>query len=274
MPSATELLKQDHREVEKLFGRFKDSQDDAVATQICDELDVHTEIEEELVYPVLRSDVTNGASLADEAEHEHAEAKQLIGRIKRTTDQDHLVELMTELEQAIQHHVSEEEDEVFPKIDQELGPDRTAELGDQLEARKRSSKRRSPPFVAPVRGRGPTRRRARRPGRVQPGRIEDARAAVVPHARARWQKTASRHSRRRLGARWPTRHGVDAPSMVRGAPRGQCPADPAPRASARSEVRRTRRNRRARQPPTRASPVPDHPPDDRLARSPRVASRG
>jgi iron-sulfur cluster repair protein YtfE (RIC family) len=97
-PSATKLFEQDHREVEKLFARFKESNDRSVATRICEEPDLHTEVEAEIVYPVLRAGVTNGNQMADEAEQEHAEAKQLIGRIERTDDQGHLGALVAELE--------------------------------------------------------------------------------------------------------------------------------------------------------------------------------
>ena len=51
--------------------------------------------------------MSGGQKLAREAENEHKEAKQLIGRVRRTSDPDHLAELMTELKQAIQHHVQE-----------------------------------------------------------------------------------------------------------------------------------------------------------------------
>lgn len=135
MPSAITLLEQDHRAVEKLFTQFTRSHDPSIAMRICEELDVHTEVEEQIIYPALRSEVSS--EMADEAEREHAEAKQLIGRIKRTEDAGHLGALVAELEQAIQHHVSEEESEVFPKMNKALGADRMNELGDEIEARKK-----------------------------------------------------------------------------------------------------------------------------------------
>ena len=71
---------------------------------------------------------------------EHAEAKQLIGRIKRTDDAGHLGALVSELERAIQHRVSDEETEVFPKVHEDLGADRINQLGDAIEARKKALK--------------------------------------------------------------------------------------------------------------------------------------
>jgi hemerythrin superfamily protein len=102
------LLKHDHREVEQLFSKFESSHDAAIVEKICSELEVHTAAEEKLVYPVLREDVSDGGKLADEAEHEHPDARQIIGR-KQATDGQHLNDLVAELKEAIEHHVEEEE---------------------------------------------------------------------------------------------------------------------------------------------------------------------
>jgi iron-sulfur cluster repair protein YtfE (RIC family) len=139
MASATNVLKQDHRTVEKLFMEFESSGRASIAEQICAELDVHTSIEERVVYPVLRDEVSEGKKLADHAEKEHAEARQLIGRIRRTEDPGHLADVMHELKSAIEEHVQEEEDEVFPKMERELDASRLEELGRELEALKSSA---------------------------------------------------------------------------------------------------------------------------------------
>jgi len=136
VPNVVNVLKQDHRTVEKLFADFKESKDRSVVDQICDELDVHTRAEEQIVYPVLRSDVPDGEGLADHAEEEHAEARQLIGRIRQTTDEEHLEELVTELEGAIQEHVSDEEGEVFPKMESAIDASRLEQMGAEVESQK------------------------------------------------------------------------------------------------------------------------------------------
>ena len=139
MPSAIDLLKQDHREVEELFSRFESTRDPAIVEKICSELEVHTAAEEELVYPVLRDDVSDGAKLAGEAEHEHAEARQIIGRIKQTTDAEHLNDVVAELKKAIEHHVQEEEGTVFPKMESEVGSNELESIGTELEQFKESA---------------------------------------------------------------------------------------------------------------------------------------
>jgi hemerythrin-like domain-containing protein len=70
------------------------------------------------------------------ADDEHGEARQLIGRIKNTEDEDHLVDLVNQLEQAINHHVSEEEAEMLPKARAALSAVRLQGLGDDFEAAK------------------------------------------------------------------------------------------------------------------------------------------
>jgi iron-sulfur cluster repair protein YtfE (RIC family) len=139
MPNVVELIEQDHREVEQLFAEFQSSDNPSVAARICDELTKHTFGEEQTVYPIVAKRVDDGKSIAQEAEREHKEARQLIGRIRNTTDRDHLRQLMTELERAIQHHVREEEQEMLPKARQELDTATLDDLGAQFEEAKQSA---------------------------------------------------------------------------------------------------------------------------------------
>ena len=136
MADVTKLIETDHREVEGLFAKFKRDGAKETALQICDELDAHAGAEEAVFYPVVRSDVPDGAKLADEGKDEHGEARQLIGRIKNTEDDAHLAELVTELEQAVSHHVSEEESEMLPKSRQALSAERLDELGTAFQSAK------------------------------------------------------------------------------------------------------------------------------------------
>ena len=136
MPNVVELLKQDHREVELLFSRFETSNDPAIAEKICEELDLHTTVEEEAVYPPLRSEVQGGPGMADHAEKEHADARQIIGRIRQTSDADHLSKLVGELKSAVEEHVNEEENEVFPKMADEMGSARLEQIGTEVEGLK------------------------------------------------------------------------------------------------------------------------------------------
>lgn len=133
MPNVLDLLNHDHREVEGLFARFESAHDHRIALQICQELTIHTQVEEEIVYPVLeRLD----RRLEQEAEAEHDEAKQLIARIEAmAADDPQLAPTVMRLKAAVQHHVDEEESEAWPKMRSAAG-NRLDDLGRQVEQRK------------------------------------------------------------------------------------------------------------------------------------------
>ena len=133
MPNVIELLNHDHREVEQLFAQFESTQDFDIALQICAELTLHATVEEEIVYPVLeRID----AETEQEAEEEHAEAKELIARIQAMEPGDpQLVPTVMELKAGIEHHVEEEEGEAWEKMQAEAG-DQLDELGTAVTERK------------------------------------------------------------------------------------------------------------------------------------------
>lgn len=135
MPDVTKLIESEHREVEALFAQFKQNgADEALARQICEELDRHAAVEEQVFYPVVRAEVPGGDSLVSEGVEEHSEARQIIGRIKNTKDPEHLSELVAELEQAVNHHVQEEESELLPKTRETIEAGRLSELGREFEA--------------------------------------------------------------------------------------------------------------------------------------------
>jgi GH15 family glucan-1,4-alpha-glucosidase/hemerythrin-like domain-containing protein len=139
MGDVVDLIEQDHREVEQMFAEFKKSHDKSKAIEICDELDRHTKAEDEAVYPVFEKELSNEKAKIDDAEDEHKEARQLIGRIRQTDDEGHLVDLMNQLEQAIKHHVEEEESDMLPKARNELPAEELDELGDKFEEAKESA---------------------------------------------------------------------------------------------------------------------------------------
>jgi hemerythrin superfamily protein len=132
------LLKADHELVENLFDKFEkartDEQKDSLAEQICTELTIHAQIEEEIFYPAVR-DAIDEEDLMDEADVEHASAKELIAQIEDSQAGDEKFEAkVTVLGEYIRHHVKEEESEIFPKVkkaDLDL-----KQLGSEMAARK------------------------------------------------------------------------------------------------------------------------------------------
>lgn len=120
---AVDVLDADHIAVKKLFTAYKklcdaeaapaDKHD--IAEQICHELTIHAQIEEEIFYPQLREAISDDA-LLDEAEVEHSTAKDLIAQISAMDPQDDLYDAkVTVLGEYIDHHVKEEREEMFVK---------------------------------------------------------------------------------------------------------------------------------------------------------------
>jgi hemerythrin superfamily protein len=126
----TQLLEQDHRAVEALFEEYEQTEDRAVLDRICSELEVHTIVEEELVYPRLEA---VDRELEEHAEQEHGQAKELIAQI-RSGDPDATM-LARQLKSAVQHHVQEEETKAFPRLREQI-PGELAMLGRAVEDRK------------------------------------------------------------------------------------------------------------------------------------------
>lgn len=113
------LLMDDHRAVKRLFKQFEAAKDpqekQAIATETCQKLTVHAQIEEEIFYPALRGVSDKLDDMLDEAKVEHGVAKNLIGKIG-TGDPEMLEANYTVLTEYVGHHVEEEEGELFPAV--------------------------------------------------------------------------------------------------------------------------------------------------------------
>ena len=136
---AIALLKADHKEVKAMVEQFNKSRSESkqgeLAQQICAALEVHAEIEEELFYPAAREALKKDGDLIDEAEVEHTSVKELIAKIKGGQPGDDLWEAEVKvLGEYVNHHVKEEEGEIFPKV-RKTKLDLQA-IGEQLAARK------------------------------------------------------------------------------------------------------------------------------------------
>ena len=124
MKDACELLDADHIAVKHLFVEYarqamaapaEPGDRPALAQRICQELAVHAQIEEEIFYPAL-AQATGEQALVEEAKAEHQQARQLIAQIQGMQRADRAMDdLVSQLAQAIEHHVKEERDHMFPK---------------------------------------------------------------------------------------------------------------------------------------------------------------
>lgn len=121
-----DTLKEDHKQVKQAFEAFEklDMEKDlekgrGIVEQVCRALQMHTRLEEELVYPAVRESLADEAQMMDEAEIEHQSAKQLIQALQEMTpedDPDRYAATFTVLCEYVMHHVKEEEHEMFPKL--------------------------------------------------------------------------------------------------------------------------------------------------------------
>lgn len=207
---ALELLKKDHQKVTELFQRFhggaglsgimnrvtgsvSERQRRTAAEQVCRELDVHAMIEEEVFYPAVRQ--LGDEKLNDmlqEAYKEHGTVKQQVAQIRRGIGKDpDLQAKMTELQRNVDHHVREEENEMFPRIEELMDERRRAEFGRELQARKRAA---MGTVAATTRRAAGTRGRSR--GRAAAARTRSRRKTATT-ARSRQRKTTARARTRR-----------------------------------------------------------------------------
>ncbi|HEY6085322.1 MAG TPA: hemerythrin domain-containing protein [Nitrospira sp.] len=132
-----ELLKTDHRHVQELFGKFEDADkrdQAAIADETLTALEVHTALEEELVYPAI-NDVIDEEDLIHEAKEEHHVATLLIKELRKMdVGDDGFATKFKVLGELVGHHIEEEEGELFPQAE-EGGLDAT-ELGQEVQSRK------------------------------------------------------------------------------------------------------------------------------------------
>lgn len=139
--NAIDILTADHKKVSKLFKDFEKLKEDAsaedklaIVSEICIELTVHAQVEEDIFYPAVRAAIDE-EDLMDEAEVEHAGVKDLIAQLQSMTPDEPLYDAkVTVLGENVEHHVKEEQDEMFikakkAKVDLEI-------LGEEIAQRK------------------------------------------------------------------------------------------------------------------------------------------
>ena len=139
---ALELLRADHDKVKALFREFEslkgnddeDERKSELVDEICYELTIHSMIEEEIFYPVLRSAIDDD-EMMDEADVEHAGARELISQLEvMYPGDDHFDATVTVLGEEVAHHIEKEEGDMFEAA-RAAGID-LEDLAEQLTARK------------------------------------------------------------------------------------------------------------------------------------------
>lgn len=140
---AIAMLMADHKKVRNIFNQFEklkerggsDEDKAALAQQACDELKVHAQIEEELFYPTAREAIDDDY-LMDEAAVEHESISELVEQIEAMQPDDERYDTTVSfLGELVEHHVSEEEEEMFPAFEK-TNVDTTALAAEMFERKK------------------------------------------------------------------------------------------------------------------------------------------
>jgi hemerythrin superfamily protein len=137
--NAIDLLEQQHREVEELFEEFEGAGDGAMKTkerlcrEISDQLAVHAEIEEKLFYPEAKQ--ANTEELLRESVEEHLAIKRVLSDLLDSKPDDEQFDArMKVLKEQVEHHVEEEEGDLFPKVRKACSKEELEDLGARMEA--------------------------------------------------------------------------------------------------------------------------------------------
>ncbi len=129
---ATALLKSQHREVENIFETLEKGADDAASQvlELANNLAAHMAIEQNLFYPAVRD--IDGKMVAESYE-EHAIAELALKRLLSTAGDDpSFAAKVTALKELIEHHVEEEEEELFPNVEDSMDAEQLEALGDEM----------------------------------------------------------------------------------------------------------------------------------------------
>lgn len=192
MPDALQLLRDDHQKVKELFKEFENAGDATTRKRIADtvirELEVHTMIEEEFFYPVVRRQQGDTSEMMNEATEEHHVADLLIAELRdMPASNKQFAAKFTVLAENVKHHIQEEESEMLPKA-AELGGDRLGPLGEQMERRKMElmaepqARARKPTSTRKTAARGAAGRSSTTGRRTAAGRTTAARKATTGRA--------------------------------------------------------------------------------------------
>jgi iron-sulfur cluster repair protein YtfE (RIC family) len=147
--NAVELLKEDHREALELLERLENMEEELDAdeegvevlpndlfTQLKNALTLHTQVEEQVFYPAMR-EFDETRDQISEAIEEHEAVDQILEEMtEMSPEDDEFQDKLEELRENLEHHIEEEEDELFPKAEELCEPKRLDEMGRQIQKLK------------------------------------------------------------------------------------------------------------------------------------------
>lgn len=142
---AFEMLKNDHAKVSSIFEKLEPATDATTRRQLFaqlkQELDVHAHIEETILYPALKQ-AAETREITEEAYEEHQEVKDLLAELETTpADDEEWSDLLLELKENVEHHVEEEENEMFTKARTVLDGQQINDLGARMATEKQQKQK-------------------------------------------------------------------------------------------------------------------------------------
>jgi hemerythrin superfamily protein len=142
MTNAIELIKADHRKVEHLYQHYQGANGQtqpkqSILQEICQELQIHAKLEEEIFYPAVERKLgREGAHLVQAARKEHNDIKDAISQLQASGFASSKCDpIFRDMMKDVQHHVKEEETEMLPQAEQQLGAE-IERLGAQMQQQK------------------------------------------------------------------------------------------------------------------------------------------
>jgi hemerythrin superfamily protein len=191
--NAIELLKKDHETVDDLFESFEkaqsaetESEKQRIAAKICEELEAHALVEEELFYPAVEARAEQDEEAEEgvkEAHEEHALVKMLVAELKEMSSDDGQFDAKVKvLKDLVEHHVEEEEGTLMPRAKKLLSDEELEELGARVEQRRQEH--REEPASARPRQKSARARRAGDSGSQRSRRASSRSSASARSARS------------------------------------------------------------------------------------------
>jgi hemerythrin-like domain-containing protein len=138
---AIAMLKTDHQRVKDLFAQYEGTSNAeakrTLAEEVFVELETHAQLEENIFYPSVNEETEEGPELVKESLHEHATVKQLMQELRQMGPHNNAFDAkFHELMHNVEHHMAEEEAEMFPLAEEELAEDLDEMSAEMQELKK------------------------------------------------------------------------------------------------------------------------------------------
>jgi hemerythrin-like domain-containing protein len=141
---AIQLLKQEHETAKKMFAQIREARGEhrgQLWTKLKPELKVHETMEETALYRPIAQEASADEQLKDWQEHHHEEVAELESLIQEISESDptdeEWMEKIEELEETLEHHIEEEEGDIWPRIQEVWDRSKLEQAGQQMEGIKR-----------------------------------------------------------------------------------------------------------------------------------------